>query len=109
MTDKNGFINIGKRVPKLDAYEKVTGKAVYPQDIRLPGMLQGKIKWSEHAHAEILEIDTSEAEKLPGVISVITAKDMPPTKIGIAQDNPPLKSDKVRCFRDELQAVACFL
>ena len=100
------FINIGKRVPKLDAYEKVTGKAIYPQDIRLPGMLYGKIKWSEHAHAEILEIDTSKAEKLPGVKIVITAKDIPSTKIGIAQDNPPLKGDKVRSFRDEVAAVA---
>jgi xanthine dehydrogenase molybdenum-binding subunit len=90
----------------LDALEKATGKAVYPQDIRLPGMLQGKILWSQHAHAEILDIDTSAAEKLPGVITVITAKDMPPTKIGITQDNPPLKSDKVRSLRDEVAAVA---
>jgi xanthine dehydrogenase molybdenum-binding subunit len=103
---KADFVNIGKRVPKLDALEKVTGKAVYPQDIRLPGMLHGKILWSEHAHAEILDIDTSAAESLPGVLAVITAKDMPPTKIGIAQDNPPLKGDKVRSLRDEVAAVA---
>jgi xanthine dehydrogenase molybdenum-binding subunit len=98
--------NIGQRVPKKDAFEKVIGKAVYPQDIKLPGMLYGKILWSEHAHAEILNIDTSKAENLPGVFCVITAKDMPPTKIGITQDNPPLKGDKVRCYRDEVAAVA---
>jgi xanthine dehydrogenase molybdenum-binding subunit len=69
-------------------------------------MLHAKIKWSEHAHAEILEIDTSEAEKLPGVQIIITAKDMPQAKIGIGQDNPPLKGDKVRSFRDEVAAVA---
>jgi xanthine dehydrogenase molybdenum-binding subunit len=103
---KYNFINVGKREPKLDAIEKVTGSAVYPQDIRLPGMLYGKILWSEHAHAEILNIDTSAAEKLPGVFTVITAKDLPSTKIGIAQDNPPLKGDKVRSFRDEVAAVA---
>jgi xanthine dehydrogenase molybdenum-binding subunit len=100
------YTNIGKRIPKKDAFEKVTGRAVYPQDIRFPGMLHGKILWSEHAHAEILEIDTSGAEKLPGVLAVITAKDMPPTKIGIGQDNPPLKGDKVRSYRDEVAAVA---
>ena len=55
------YTNIGKRVPKLDALEKVTGKAVYPQDLKLPGMLYSKILWSEHAHAEIIEIDTKEA------------------------------------------------
>jgi CO/xanthine dehydrogenase Mo-binding subunit len=85
--EKNEFVNIGKRIPKLDALEKVTGSAVYPQDIKLPGMVYGKILWSEHAHAQILDIDTNEAENLPGVFAVITSKDMPPTKIGIAQDN----------------------
>lgn len=106
MKKEKEFVNIGKRVPKLDGLEKVTGKAVYPQDIRLPGMLQAKILWSEHPHAEILDIDTSAAEKLPGVLAVITANDMPPTKIGITQDNPPLKSDRVRSLRDEVAAVA---
>jgi len=106
VSDKKEYTNIGKRVPKLDAVDKVTGKAVYPQDIKLPGMLYGKILWSEQAHAEILEIDTSEAEKLSGVKAVITAKDMPPTKMGIIQDNSPLKDDKVRSLRDEIAAVA---
>jgi CO/xanthine dehydrogenase Mo-binding subunit len=67
------YTNIGKRVPKLDALEKVTGKAIYPQDLKLPGMLYSKILWSEHAHAEIIEIDTKEAEKLPGVYAIITS------------------------------------
>ena len=69
-------------------------------------MLYGKILWSEHAHAEILEIDTKEAERLPGIVTVITAKDMPPTKLGAVRDNPPLKGDKVRSLRDEVAAVA---
>lgn len=106
MNDKEKYTNIGKRVPKLDAEEKVTGKAVYPQDIKLPGMLYGKILWSKHAHAEILKIDTSEAENLPGVKAVITSRDMPPTKLGVAKDNPPMKAGKVRSFRDEVAAVA---
>ena len=106
MSDKKKYTNIGRSVPKLDAIEKVTGRAVYPQDINLPGMLHGKILWSKHPHAEILEVDTTEAQKLPGVKAVITAKDMPPTKLGFAQDNPPLKGDKVRSLRDEVASVA---
>lgn len=106
MSNKGKYTNIGKRIPKLDAVDKATGKAVYPQDIKLSGMLHGKILWSEYPHADILEIDTREAEKLPGVKTVITARDMPPTKLGFAQDNPPLKGDKVRSLRDEVAAVA---
>ena len=100
------YSNIGLRIPKKDAFEKVTGKVLYPQDIRLPGMLYGKILWSEHTHAKILKIDTRSALKLPGVKAVITASDMPLNKIGIASDNPPLKGDKVRSLRDEVAAVA---
>ncbi len=103
---ENKYTNIGKRIPKLDAIEKVTGKAVYPQDIKLPGMLYGKILWSKHAHAEIIDIDTSKAEALPGVLAVITAKSMVLTKMGIIKDNPPLKIDRVRSLRDEVAAVA---
>jgi len=106
VSDKKRYTNIGQSIPKLDAVEKATGKAVYPQDIKLPGMLCGKILWSKHPHAEILEIDPNEAEKLPGVKAVITAKDMAPTRLGFAQDNPPLKGDRVRSLRDEVAAVA---
>jgi len=106
VSDKKKYTNIGKSVPKLDAVEKATGKAGYPQDIKLPGMMYGKILWSNHPHAEILEIDTTQAEKLSGVKAVITSKDMPPTKLGFAEDNPPLKGDKVRSLRDEVAAVA---
>jgi xanthine dehydrogenase molybdenum-binding subunit len=97
---------IGKSVPKKDAFDKATGKAVYPQDIELPGMLHGKILYSSHPHAKIVDIDTRAAERLPGVVCVITARDMPPTKIGIQGDNPPLKGGKVRSLRDEIAAVA---
>jgi CO/xanthine dehydrogenase Mo-binding subunit len=58
------FINVGKRIPKMDAEEKVTGKAVYIHDLKIPGMLHGKILYSSHAHAKIRSIDTSKAEKL---------------------------------------------
>jgi xanthine dehydrogenase molybdenum-binding subunit len=100
------FINIGKRIPKTDAEEKVTGKAIYIHDLHLPGMLYGKILYSIHPHAKILNIDTSRAEKLPGVKAVLTGYNIPPIKFGFYKDNTPLKAQKVRSYRDEVAAVA---
>ncbi len=100
------FSHVGKRVPKLDAAEKVSGRTMYGHDMRLPRMLYGKILRSEYAHARILSIDTSQAERLPGVRAVITAADVPEVKIGWARDHPVLKAGKVRSFRDEIAAVA---
>ncbi len=102
----NLYTNIGRRVPKLDAPDKATGRARYLQDLKLPGMLHGKILWSEYPHARIVNIDTSEALKIPGVVAVITAKDLPERNSGFMKDNPPLKRDKVRSLRDEVAAVA---
>lgn len=100
------FINIGKRIPKLDAEEKVTGKAIYIHDLKVPGMLYGKILYSSHPHAKILSIDTSKAEKLPGVKAVLTGYNIPPIKFGVYKDNVPLKANKVCSLRDEIAAVA---
>ncbi|MFZ0448856.1 MAG: xanthine dehydrogenase family protein molybdopterin-binding subunit [Desulfatiglandaceae bacterium] len=101
------FKLIGKRIPKLDAAEKAIGKSVYIQDLKVPGMLHGKILYSKYAHARITHIDTSKAEALPGVRAVLTGADVPPKmKMGFYKDNPPLKSNKVRSFRDEVAAVA---
>lgn len=63
---------VGARIPRVDAYERVSGAAVYPQDISLPDMLHGAILRCPHAHAKVLEIDTSKAEKMPGVRAVLT-------------------------------------
>ncbi|MCH8879476.1 MAG: molybdopterin-dependent oxidoreductase [Planctomycetes bacterium] len=97
---------IGKRVPKLDAPQKVTGAAQYIHDIELPGMLVGRILRSTRVHARIISIDTSDAKALPGVHAVLTAADTPGVGLGHGKDNPPLKGDKVRCERDEIAAVA---
>lgn len=98
---------VGKRIPKLDALSKATGKAVYIQDLKLPGMLYGKILYSPHAHARILSIDTSQALALPGVRAVITGTDVPSgMRMGFYKDNSPLKTGKVRSYRDEVAAVA---
>jgi len=100
------FVNVGKRIPKMDAEEKVTGKAVYIQDLKIPGMLHGKILYSSHAHARIKSIDTSQAEKLPGVKAVLTGYNIPSVKFGVYKDNVPLKANKVCSLRDEIAAVA---
>jgi 4-hydroxybenzoyl-CoA reductase alpha subunit len=103
------FSVIGKSVPKIDGREKVTGKARYTGDLKVPGMLIGKILRSPHAHARILSIDTSKAEKLPGVEAVITAKDVPSTFYGISParyDETILTIDKVIQVGDKVAAVA---
>lgn len=68
---------IGKPRPRHDAWDKVFGKTKYADDLDLPGMLYGKVLRSEYPAAKILSIDTTEAEKLPGVEVVMTAKDVP--------------------------------
>ncbi len=97
---------VGSRVRKLDAVLKVTGQENYLPNIRLPGMLHGKILRSRYPHAEIVRIDASKAEKLPGVACVITAEDTPKLPMGYKKDHPPLKYGKVRSLRDEVAAVA---
>lgn len=69
--------SIGQPLPRVDAMEKVRGQAIFAADINLPQTLVGKLLTSPHAHAEILSIDTSKAEALPGVRAVITAADIP--------------------------------
>ena len=70
---------IGKPQRKVEGLDKSTGRAIYTDDVTLPGMLHGKILRSPHAHARILAIDTSRAEAMDGVHAVITGRDMPVT------------------------------
>jgi 4-hydroxybenzoyl-CoA reductase subunit alpha len=100
---------IGKRIPQVDAVEKATGEARYLPDIKLPGMLYGKILRSPHPHALILQIDTAKAERLKGVRAVLTAKDTPMIPFCIIPqlaNKPPLAIEKVRFIGDEVAAVA---
>ena len=98
---------IGKRIPKMDAPEKASGKTRYVHDINLPGQLHAKILRSSQVHAKIVSIDTSAARALPGVHAVITGADVPWQRpIGVAKDHLPLKTDRVRSPRDEIAAVA---
>ncbi|MCP4020289.1 MAG: molybdopterin-dependent oxidoreductase, partial [Desulfobacteraceae bacterium] len=100
------FNFIGTEAARPDAPDKAAGKAVYIHDLARPAMLYGKVKFSEHAHAKIKHIDTSEAEKLLGVRSVITAYNTPEIRFGFIKDNFVLKKERVRQFRDEVAAVA---
>ncbi|MCG6893640.1 MAG: xanthine dehydrogenase family protein molybdopterin-binding subunit [Desulfobacteraceae bacterium] len=103
---------IGKDVPRNDAVAKATGAAAYTDDMKLPGMLHGKLLRSPLPHARIRRIDTSRAERLPGVKCVITGEDTPKVKYGnwrlfpTTQDEYPLAVDKVRFIGDEVAAVA---
>ena len=70
------FNEVGKRgVRRLDGYEKASGKAVYNRDIQMPGMLYARILSSPYPRAKILHMDTSKAEALPGVRSIIRYDD----------------------------------
>ncbi len=103
---------IGKRLPRVDAADKVKGRALYTDDLSMPGMLCGMILRSPFAHAKILKIDTSRAIKLPGVKAVVTGEDTPKVKFGVISrstkymDEFPLSVDKVRFIGEEVAAVA---
>ncbi len=99
---------IGTPRPKVDAYAKVTGRALYADDIMLPRMLHGRLLRSPHPHARILSIDTRCALELPGVVAILTGEDLP-QKFGIlpsSQDEYALAIDKVRYVGDPVAAVA---
>ncbi len=97
---------IGARVPRVDANDKVTGQAVYGFDVDLPGMLYGAVLRSPLPHARILEIDASEAMKVPGVRAVVTGRDFPFTFGGAVKDQPFLAIDRVRYVGEPVAAVA---
>ena len=98
---------IGQKVRRRDAVEKATGKAVYADDISLPGMLYGKALRSAYAHALIKGIDYSRAQKVPGVVAILTARDIPGiNRYGLVYlDQPVLADDKVRCVGDAVALV----
>jgi CO/xanthine dehydrogenase Mo-binding subunit len=76
-TTATSYKVIGSRPLRPDGVDKVTGRAIYGADVRLPGMLYGKVLRSPHAHARIVSIDASAALTLRGVRAVITAQDLP--------------------------------
>ena len=99
---------IGRSVPRADSRSKVLGEAKYADDLSLPGMVYGKVLRSPHPHAHIRSIDTSRARDCPGVIAVLTAKDIPGERTmgPIIKDQPVLCSDVVRYVGDAVALVA---
>ncbi|MGB0555323.1 MAG: xanthine dehydrogenase family protein molybdopterin-binding subunit [Alphaproteobacteria bacterium] len=80
---------IGQRTLRPDGIEKVTGSAQYAADFSMPGMIWGKVLRSPHAHAVIKKIDTSKAEKLKGVLAVMTGDDLPLLPLDVPLPNGP--------------------
>ncbi|MBW2078188.1 MAG: xanthine dehydrogenase family protein molybdopterin-binding subunit [Deltaproteobacteria bacterium] len=102
----SNLLHVGKGIPRTIEIDKVTGRANYINDLKLPGMLYGKILYSTYAHARITRIDTSKAEAVPGVRAVLTGQNIPDVRVGFLKDQRVLKGDVVRQFRDEVAAVA---
>ncbi len=105
---------IGKSVQRVDALAKVTGQALYPGDINRPGQACMKILFARRPHAIIQSIDTSAAEALPGVLAVLTAKDVPNNEYGLIMPDQPVLcgpgsakpfADRVRFIGDQVALV----
>ena len=104
------FSIIGKAIAMIDAAGKTTGAGKYTDDLSVAGMLYGKILHSPHPHARIKNIDTTRAEKLEGVVAVVTGKDAP-NPFGIlpvGHDEHALALDKVRYVGDNVACVCCW-
>jgi len=97
---------IGESVRRVDALDKVLGRAKFPADLYVEGMLHAKVLWSERPHARIVRVDTSRAESYPGVVAVLTARDVPINEFGISEmDQRVLAEEKVRSVGDPVALV----
>ncbi len=106
---KRDHVVVSHGVTRYDAPDKVTGRAQYTADLRLPGMIYGKILTSPIPHGRIKRIDVSRARALPGVLGVITGADVPDVYYGVSParyDEHILAKDRVRYVGDEVAAVA---
>ncbi len=103
---------VGKSVKRKDGPDKVTGRAVYSQDVKIPGCLVGRLLRSPHPHARILRLDTTKAAALDGVKAVITVRDTKGIKHGFVEtprypaDQEVFARDRVVHVGEEIAAVA---
>ena len=98
---------VGAPLGRIEGPEKVGGKTLYTADVKLPGMLWGRCLRSPYAHARILGVNTDKAKKVKGVVSVLTAGDVSPFRVGLSlQDTPVLARGKVRFMGEKVAAVA---
>ncbi len=99
---------VGRAKPRVDGEEKATGKAMYTVDVKLPGMVHGKILRSPLPHARIGKVDVQKAARLPGVVAVVTREDL--GRLGFFgatyKDQSVVAIDKVRYEGDPVAAVA---
>jgi len=102
-----GGIGLGRSLPDQDGRAKVEGSLVFADDMEIEGMVYGKILWSAHPHAEIVSLVIDRAQALPGVVGVLTAKDVPGHNgMGsLTPDQPILCKDRVRFLGDAVAAV----
>ena len=105
---------VGKNILRVDAVGKVTGQAQYPGDVNLPDQVYMKILFSERPHAIIRSMDVSEAETLPGVLAIFTAKDVPNNEYGLIFPDQPvlcgpgsnkLHADRVLTVADQVALI----
>ena len=105
---------ISKSVKRIDARGKVTGETLYPGDINIEGQRWMRIKFSERAHARVIDVDAGRAEALPGVIRVFTSRDVPVNEYGLVMKDQPVLcgpggdkagADVVRCYMDMVATV----
>lgn len=102
---------VGQRVPMIDAVQRVTGRVPYVMNFSLPGMLTGRILRSPHPHAQLIRIDISKAEALPGVHAVVTRDDLERFRLDpfygpLVRDQPVLAIERVRYAGEPVAAVA---
>jgi 4-hydroxybenzoyl-CoA reductase alpha subunit len=102
------FSVVGQRLPRVDGWAKVSGRAQYVDDLSLPGMLFGKLVRSTRAHARLRAVRTERALQLPGVVAAITGTDVPVrySVFPVGQDETALAVDKVRYVGEPVAAVA---
>src|SRR5438309_109140 len=98
---------VGKPIGRIDGVEKVSGEARYSGDVSVPGLIWGKTLRSPLPHARIVRIDTSKAKACPGVLAVLTARDLPDVLVGRRMfDMPLLARDRVRFIGEKVAVVA---
>ncbi len=97
---------VGRSIARRDAEVKVTGTAIYPDDVNLPNQLWLAVRFTDKPHARF-KLDLSEAQALPGVVRILTAADVPNNAYGmIESDQAVLADGYVRCMMDKLALVA---
>jgi len=106
--------SLGKSVNRIDAHGKVTGETLYPGDIDMPNQAYMKILFAAYPHAVVTDVITTEAENIPGVLAVYTAKDVPANEYGLIMPDQPVLcgpgstkqfADRVRFVGDQVAVV----